>query len=75
MLHTKKGDMEMRVSMKDLELQLQGTSFVRGDNSSMVNLMHVTEVNQEGAVINGQVIPSSRNRRKALMDAFTLYTR
>ena len=75
MLHTKKGPIEMHISMKELEAKLKGTTFVRGDNSSMVNLMYVTAVNQEGAIVNGQLVPCSRNRRKALLDAFTLYVR
>lgn len=73
MLHTKKGPIEMHISMKELEEKLKGEPFVRGDNSSMVNLMYVSQVNQEGAIVNGQLIPCSRNRRKALLDAFTLY--
>lgn len=75
MLHTKKGSIEMPISMKKLEVMLKDGPFVRGDNSSMVNLMYVTAVNQEGAIVNGQLIPCSRNRRKVLLDAFTLYVR
>ncbi|MBO5488620.1 MAG: response regulator transcription factor [Eubacterium sp.] len=75
MLHTKKGPIEMHTSMKELEGKFKDTTFIRGDNSSMVNLMYVTAVNQEGAIVNGQLIPCSRNRRKALLDAFTLYVR
>ena len=73
-LHTKSEIIEMHVSMKELESMLTGSGFVRGDNSSMVNLMHVTSVTGEGAIVNGEVIPCSRNRRKALVDAFTHYT-
>ena len=75
MLHTSKGPIEMHVSMKELELKLKDGPFARGDNSSMVNLMYVSEVNQDGAIVKGQLIPCSRNRRKALLDAFTLYMR
>lgn len=75
MLHTKKGPIEMHTSMKELEVKLKDTTFIRGDNSSMVNLTYVTAVNQEGAIVNGELIPCSRNRRKALLDAFTLYVR
>lgn len=72
-LHTKDEEIEMHISMKELEERLKGSSFVRGDNSSMVNLMYVTSVTQEGAIVDGKLIPCSRNRRKALLDAFTLY--
>lgn len=75
LLHTKNGEIEMRVSMKELEKQLTPLNFVRGDNSSMVNLMYVSAVTSEGAIVNGELIPSSRNRKKALLDAFTLYLR
>lgn len=75
LLHTQKGNMEMHVSMKELEKMLERYHFVRGDNSSMVNLMYVTAVTNDGALVNGELIPASRNRRKALLDAFTLYLR
>lgn len=75
LLHMKNGVQELHVSMKELEPILSGHGFVRGDNSSMVNLKYVTEVNMEGAIVNGELIPCSRNRRKALLDAFTLYLR
>lgn len=74
-LHTKNGIMDDRVSMKELEKELETHDFVRCDNSFMVNLKHVSEVDSEGAVVNGERVPCSRNRRKALLDAFTLYLR
>lgn len=74
-LHTKSGEMEMHISMKELEKMMEGSSFIRGDNSSMVNLMYVTSVGVDGAIVNGVLVPCSRNRRKALLDAFTLYLR
>lgn len=70
-LHTKSEVIEMHISMKEMENILRGNGFVRGDNSSMVNMAHVTSVNADGAVVNGELIPCSRNRRKALIDAFT----
>lgn len=72
-IHTKRGPIEMHVPMKQLEAKLKDGPFVRGDNSSMVNLMYVTSVNREGAIVNGQLILCSRNRRKALLDAFAHY--
>lgn len=75
MLHTKNGDVLMRISMKELEKQLKQYNFVRCDTSSMVNLAYVTTVNRDSAEVNGVSVPCSRNRRKALLDAFTLYLR
>lgn len=75
MLHTRNGDISMHISMKEIEKKLSGYNFVRGDNSSMVNLMYVSAVTNEGAIVNGELVPASRNRKKALLDAFTLYLR
>ncbi len=75
MLHTKTGDIEDHKSMKQMEKELETHDFIRCDNSSMVNLRYVTEINARGAIINGQAIPCSRSGRKVLMDAFTLYLR
>ncbi len=72
-LHTKNGEVVIRSSMKEIENKLANHHFARGDNSSMVNLMYVSHVNSQGAVVNGELIPCSRNRRKNLIDAFKLY--
>lgn len=72
-LHTRTGNYELRVSMKELEKQLFESDFVRNDNSSMVNLMHVSSVGAEGAVVHGELVPCSRNGRKTLLAAFTHY--
>lgn len=69
-LHTKSESIEMNVSMKEMENILRDKGFVRGDNSSMVNMTHVTSINPEGAIVNGELIPCSRHRRKALISAF-----
>ena len=74
-LHTKSGEIEHHKSMKLMEKELSPFDFVRCDNSSMVNLKYVTMVNAQGAVVNGQVVPCSRNGRKVLLDAFTMYLR
>lgn len=75
LLHTKDGEIELHKSMKALEAELASHAFVRCDNSSMVNLKYVSMVNSQGAVVNGVFIPCSRNGRKILLDAFTLYLR
>ena len=74
-LHTKSGDVELHKSMKLLEKELSPHDFVRCDNSSMVNLKHVSMVDSAGALVNGNVVPCSRNGRKVLLDAFTMYLR
>ncbi len=74
-LHTKNGEIEHHKSMKQMEAELTPHDFVRCDNSSMVNLKYVSMVNNLGAVVNGDVVPCSRNGRKVLLDAFTMYLR
>ncbi len=74
-LHTKNGEIEHHKSMKLMEKELTPHDFVRCDNSSMVNLKYVSMVNSLGAVVNGDVVPCSRNGRKVLLDAFTMYLR
>lgn len=74
-LHTKTGEIDLHKSMKLLEKELSSYNFVRCDNSSMVNLKYVSMVNSQGAVVNGTVVPCSRNGRKVLLDAFTMYLR
>ena len=74
-LHTKTGDIEDHKSMKQMEKELESHDFIRCDNSSMVNLKYISEINAQGAIVNGRLIPCSRNGRKALLDAFTLYLR
>lgn len=74
-LHTRNGEIEYHKSMKQLEKELGQYNFVRCDNSSMVNLKYVSAVNCQEAVVNDVTIPCSRNGRRVLMDAFTLYLR
>ena len=74
-LHTKNGEIEHHKSMKQMEAELTPHDFVRCDNSSMVNLKHVSAVNNQSAVVNGDTVPCSRNGRKVLLDAFTIYLR
>ncbi len=73
LLHTKNGEVECHKSMKALEQELQGHNFVRCDNSAMVNLKYVTAVQGSSAQVAGTSVPCSRNGRKTLLDAFTLY--
>ncbi len=74
-LHTKNGEIEHHKSMKQMEAELTPHDFVRCDNSSMVNLKHVSAVNSQSAIVNGDIVPCSRNGRKVLLDAFTIYLR
>ena len=73
LLHTRNGEVECHKSMKALEQELQVHDFVRCDNSAMVNLKYVTAVQGSSAQVAGVTVTCSRNGRKTLLDAFTLY--
>lgn len=75
MLHTKDGEIELRKSMKETEKLFAEHGFVRCDNSAMLNLKYVSALTKDGAVVNGTTVAVSRNRKKAVLDAFTLYLR
>ena len=73
LLHTRNGEIECHKSMKALEQELQVHAFVRCDNSAMVNLRYVTGIQGNSAQVAGTTVTCSRNGRKTLLDAFTLY--
>lgn len=72
-LKTKHGDFEYKKSMKETELMLKGDSFVRCDNSYLVNLAHVTNIDKNDALVAGDKVPVSRAKRKFFVNAFTLF--
>ncbi len=73
LLHTKSGEYAYKKAMKDVEKELIPFDFIRIDKSYMVNLKHVSSVNENGAIVVGETIPYSRSKKKPLIKAFTLY--
>ncbi|WP_017471343.1 LytR/AlgR family response regulator transcription factor [Amphibacillus jilinensis] len=66
---TKEGALTTIGTMKELEKELSGLPFFRGHKGFLINLEHVDGVNDSCAIVNGEEIPVSRNRRKTFMEA------
>lgn len=59
-------------TLKAFETDLSGKGFFRSNNCYLVNLRHVTAVNQSSCVLLGDVeLAVSRPRRRAFLDALT----
>lgn len=69
--HTDQGLYTLRGSMKEAEGRLAGHHFVRCNYWYLVNLLHVTEVKRDVAVVAGHELEISRRSRAAFMTALT----
>ena len=68
---TTKGKLETRESVYKKESELTSYGFIRIHASFLVNMDHVYQVNKSSLVMdNGDSIPISRNRYKAIKDRF-----
>lgn len=70
---TKAGETETTGTMKELEEQLAGHPFFRGNKGYFINLEHVEGMNDVFAVIKGRELLISRPKRKAFMEALSNY--
>lgn len=75
MLHyyTTEGEFVMRGTMASVEEMLTPYPFVKCNHWYMVNLMHVTEVRKNTAVVAGHELEISRRNRTAFLKALTDY--
>lgn len=75
MLHyyTEAGEFVMRGTMASVEEMLTPYPFVKCNHWYMVNLMHVTEVRKNTAVVAGHELEISRRNRTAFLKALTDY--
>jgi Response regulator of the LytR/AlgR family len=71
--HTAAGDIKIRDKMDDIEKRLEGQNFYRSNKGYLVNMKHVTGIEDGFCLIGGTRLIISRNRRKAFMDALTRY--
>ena len=72
-IHTDRGDYELRESMKNIEEMLKGQPFFRCNNCYIVNLARVEKVEKSEVTVGEQVLAISRPRYKAFMEALTRY--
>lgn len=70
--HTAEGtEYRMLISMKKVEKMLEGSGFLRCNNSYLVNIAYVTGWNKSSVVAGGVALPISRGKRKEFLDELT----
>ena len=73
-IHTREEDIVTRTSLSQLEAQLEGADFVHPIRYALVSLAAVSTIpTEELVLINGEVIPVSRDQRTAVKRAYTDY--
>lgn len=72
-LHTGNGILQTRESMKNMEERLQKFHFARCNVSYLVNLAHVSGIEADMAIVGGEYVPISRQKRKSFLGALTSY--
>ena len=60
-------------ALSKLEQTLEGQPFGRCSHSHMVNLRHVTSVQRDTVLLEGEAVPLSRSRQKSFMQALSDY--
>ena len=72
--HTKKGDLTMRIALKDVEKELSSAQFARCNNSFLVNLKFVTKIKANDVYIDDKyILWMTRGKKDEFMKAFTLF--
>ncbi len=66
--HTKEGIFESRGRMDDIEKELVQYDFYRSNRGYLVNLHHITGVEDGCCVINGDMLPISRRKKADFME-------
>lgn len=71
--HTEEGEYVVRGTMASVEQMLAPYPFVKCNHWYIVNLMHVSEVRKNTAVVGGHELEVSRRNRTAFLKALTEY--
>lgn len=71
--HTTDGDFTSTGAMGEMERQLEQYHFYRGNKGYLMNLAHVDGIRDGCALIQGEMLPLSRARKKAFLAALTDY--
>lgn len=71
--HTDEGEFAIRGTMQRVEKELSPYHFVKCSHWYLVNLMHVTEICKDRAVIAGRELEISRRNKTAFMTELTNY--
>ncbi|MDD2968826.1 MAG: LytTR family DNA-binding domain-containing protein [Lachnospiraceae bacterium] len=71
--HTKQQDYISGVTMKSAEELLANMNFSRGNKCYLINLEHVEGIQDNCAIINGEKLMLSRNKKVSFMQELTKY--
>ena len=71
--HTAAGEVLSSGAMKDMEEKLEDLSFCRGNKGYLINLEHVDGVRDGCALVRGEQLLLSRNRKNAFLEALANY--
>jgi DNA-binding LytR/AlgR family response regulator len=71
--HTNEGDYSVRGTMKNVEKELLPYNFVYCNHWFLVNLQHVSEINDGIVYVDGHELEISRRKHKTFLEAFTRY--
>ncbi|RBP97260.1 DNA-binding response regulator [Bifidobacterium aemilianum] len=73
-IHTSEGKISISSTLKELESQLEGQDFYRSNSCYLVNLRHVTAVEDQDCLMSGgERLRISRPRKKGFLAALTDY--
>ena len=72
-IHRSEGTLEINSSLRYFEELLSEASFFRCHNAFLVNMVYVSAIEKNDAIIKGEKIPVSRQRKKEFVQAFTRY--
>ena len=71
--HTDEGEIVVRGSLQSAENLLPSDTFAKCNHWYLVNLMHVTEVRKNTAVVGPFELEISRRNRSGFLEALTKY--
>ncbi len=71
--HTRSEDFSIRDKIDSIEEKLAGSNFFRSNKGYIVNMNHVSGVDDNCCIVNGERLVISRNKKKAFMDELTKY--
>lgn len=71
--HTKESEYRMRGTMLSVEEALIPEGFTKCNSGGIVNLRYVTKVEKDSLLVDGSIVPVSRQRRKEVKEDFMKY--
>ena len=72
-IHRRQGILEVNGTLRYFEELLSGGTFFRCHQAFLVNMDHVSSIGKNAAEVEGELVPVSRQRKKAFGQAFARY--